>query len=372
MRAVRFLIIPMVVSALFAVDSSAQTGRGSIEGNWRLEESRWDDEIQMRFMYRAARHGSSNMGMTIELSELDGLDEEDIERRERTEVSFRMERDAGAVVFEGDIRRGAGRGDFVFTPSSDYIAAMGDLGFRRLRDHEVFQFALHDVSLDMVRELQDMGFRRMDTDDLISAAIFEVTPEYIREMRDAGHDGVRLDELVQFRIFDVDPGFIADFAAAGYDYLTADELVQAKIHGVTPEYAGEMNSNRRRRVSFDDLVQSRIFSVDPDFINDMLAIGLDLDLEDAFQFRIHGVTKSFVRGMLEIDFDELVPDDFVTMRIHGIDLAWVSDMVEEFEDIDVDALVDIRIHGRYGYQGRRDRSHRRERAADRSRRGRTR
>ncbi len=358
MRAARIFAIALVVSGVSVVDSQAQT-RGVIEGDWRLEETRWDDEVQLRVRYRSGRHGSADMGFTIALDQLNGIDEDDVERRERTDVRFELARDAGTVVFEGDMRRGAGRGDFVFTPNEGFVDDMSDLGFRRLRDEEVLQMALHDVNTRTVSELRELGYTRISTDQLFSVAIFDVTPEYIREMRDAGQDDLRLDELVQFRIFDVDPMFIEEMSQAGFDRLSADELVQAKIHGVTPEYAREMRGSEGRRVGFDELVQGRIFSVDPEFMNDMEDLGLDLDFDEAVQFQIHGVTKAFARGMMGLDIGRIVAQDLVQMRIHGVTMDWVEDMMEEFDDLDVDDLVDMRIHGSrnrdYDYRDRRSR-----------------
>jgi hypothetical protein len=282
------------------------------QGEWEADLSTRSDRVHLQ-LYSGPR-SRSQTGFSVDLAELVGLSAGTLEGDRRADVRFELRRDAGTVVFEGQVRRGEGWGDFTFTENPDFRPGMARLGHDDLTDREVFSMALHGVDRDVVAELQDLGYR-VRTNDLLPMAIHRATPAFIREMQTLGYD-LRVSELLQFRIHGVTASFIAGMQEAGFGGLGASDLVQMRIHGVQTSFLAEMRD-----------------------------MGFDLDLREAVQFRIHGVTADFAGDMLALDLGRIRGSDLVQMRIHGVTTGFAEDMIAEYGDVDVDDLVQMRIHG---------------------------
>ena len=102
-------------------------------------------------------------------------------------MQFTLRRDAGRFDFTGRVEDGRGSGDFSFTPSADFVSAMGRLGYPQLSNDDVWRFAMHDVSRDYVTEFKNAGYQ-LDTSDLIKSRIHGATPAFAQQISQETQD----------------------------------------------------------------------------------------------------------------------------------------------------------------------------------------
>jgi len=196
--ALMFFDIAMYGGEISAKASIAAAQEQVIQGTWntRLDREEPDrPQLQLSVWDDRSRHNSSMRVSTDVLEDM-------VNRAEANggEVQFELVRAAGTIVFEGRLRSRSGTGEFVFTPDSRFRDGMGDLGFRRLSEYDLFAAAMHDVGVPLVEELREAGFMNLDFDDVIAAAIFEVDRPFATEMADLGLLNLDFDKPVAFRV----------------------------------------------------------------------------------------------------------------------------------------------------------------------------
>jgi hypothetical protein len=143
-------------------------------GHWRIYDRRgdsamlelaWDDDTQWR--------------RQVALSELSTLDGE----------HFRIANEAGTFEFEGKLKHGTGKGEFVFAVNRAFPGMLKSIGVRGTEgasDHQLKNLAYGGTSLDSVRELRELGFKDLSLRDLVDLAVFNIRPDFIRAMREKG------------------------------------------------------------------------------------------------------------------------------------------------------------------------------------------
>jgi hypothetical protein len=285
------------------------------QGEWELEYWSRNNRDRVHVQLYSGRPDRRQNGFSVDLEELVGLRAATLEDAGRTDVRFELRRDAGTIVFEGQVRRGEGWGEYGFTENPDFRAGMARLGHDDLTNREVFSMAVHGVDRAGVAALQDLGYD-LRVNELLQFSIHGVTPDFIANMRDAGFGNLRASQLVQTRIHGLSADFIGEMAALGYANVPMSQLVQLRIHGVDPDFVRDVAELGYDDLPLRDLVQMRIHGVRASFLDDMRQLGFDLDIREAVQFRIHGVTTRFAEEMIE-EYGDIDVDDLVQMKIHG-------------------------------------------------------
>ena len=333
-----------VMCLAIATTGSGQQARPSIvEGTWRSDsDNYWTRSSSERWVNIQIQRDGSNSGIGVPERDVPALGD----RRADGPIHFTLRRDAGAFDFTGRIAGGSGRGDFRFTPDTDFITGMGRLGYPRLTDEDVWRFAMHDVTRDYVTGFRNAGYQ-LDTSDLIKSRIHGATPAFAQEMKAQGLGKPDIDDLVKMRIHGVTPEFIKAMRDLGYKDLPIDKLVELRIHGVTPDFVNGMASLGFKNQSLDDLVKFRIHGVTPEFIKTFSDLGYkNLDAEDLVKMRIHGVTPQFIRDLNALGYKDLAIDDLVKLRIHNVTPEYIKQMRDAgFGGVKIDRLVQFRIHG---------------------------
>jgi hypothetical protein len=286
----------------------------AVDGRWIAE---FDDESRVQLTTkRSSSHGHSSNSSSYPLTAFRGL----ARPSASTPVPARFElvRDAGNVVFEGQLDSSGGAGRFSFAPNGEFQREMGRMGYS-LTEENLYTAAMHDISRAFLRGLEEVGYSRIPFDDLVSMRIHGATPEFIRELKALGYERLSADDLVSMRIHGATPEYVRELKAAGYERLSADDLVSMRIHGASPEFARELKALGYTGLSADDLVSMRIHGVSTEFIKQMRELGFrDVSVDDLVSMRIHGVSADFARRVKTRDPGVTV-DELVSMRIHGRD-----------------------------------------------------
>lgn len=169
--------------------------------------------------------------------------------------------------------------------------------------------------------------------------------DYIAAMRAAGYD-VDLDKYVAMKIQGVTPEFAKSMSQLGLGKPTADELVSLKIFGVTPEYVKELQGMGITPTKIEDLNSYKIFKVTPEFVASMKAAGFSpIPTKKLVALRVQGVTPEFARTTKQ-QFPDVTLDQLVQLRIFHIDDAFIASAKSHgFDHLTIEKLVKLRISG---------------------------
>lgn len=311
---VRCFLPLVILGALVAGEALA------LEGSWKAQKIE-GPQVQMKMNY--PRNSSTSTPMNI--ADFKGLSATVM--RGADPAAFRLEREAGAIQYEGEWSDGKGKGEFVFTPSQTFrakIEGLGVRGARGLDERELFQFALFNVTSSLISELRSFGYDNIDADDLMAVAIHRVTPEFIRDLRALGYQDIPLDQLTAMRIHGITTQYARDMVLDDRR-PTSEELIALKIHGVQPEFMADLRGSRNRKLSFEDLVSLKIHGVTSRYVRELEELGYeDIDAEDIVSLRIHGVTADFIRALRDAEYSKIPPAKLVEMKIHGVDSEYVK------------------------------------------------
>jgi hypothetical protein len=295
-----------IPAACAAPGSAAGTESAQGEVSWTIEADA-DQRAKQKVQFGLTRRTANSRWMhstTRPLAGLTGLTAGQLASETGTPVSFRLDRDAGAIVCSGFARRWRGTGDCSFQANPGFAEALAERGYGRPSEGELFSLALHDLGFAYVEELKRQGYSRPTVADLVRAgdhgagldylkgmggrgyrvgslaALISmrdhgVTADYVSELARLGIGDLSAAEVVRLRDHGVTPGFVGAFRAAGYP-LTLDQLVRLRDHGVTPDYVQQLARYGVRNVPADQLVRLRDHGVSPEFVGEAAAAGLSL------------------------------------------------------------------------------------------------
>jgi len=294
----RKLMLLALAGCLLAVTASA-----SLEGAWTATlDAKNPDRVYLN-LTRGPHHSNGSM---YRVSELSGVTAAQIQTTTRTDAQFELRREAGTIAFEGSFRNGRGAGQFTFTPSPTYVAALRKLNLRiedlddddsaeSIEEHQFF-FASLDVSTEFIRAMQAAGFPG-DMEAYMQMRLFGVSPERVREMRALGIKDLDTEKVIQAGIHGVTADYVRRARAMGWN-VSLEKLIETRIHGATPEFAEEIRKLGYANVPVDDLIQMRIHGVDAKFIRDLAEAGYhNVPIEKMVEMKIHGIDARYIRRM---------------------------------------------------------------------------
>jgi hypothetical protein len=178
-----------------------------------------------------------------------------------------------------------------------------------------------------------------------AAANASAKSDYISRMQAAGYT-VDLDKYIAMKTQGVTPEFAQSMSTLGFGKPTADELISLKIFGVTPETVKELRASGLDATKFQDLVSYRIFKVTPEFVAEMKAAGFSgIPAKKLVELRVQGVTPEFARATKQ-QFPDVTVDQLAQLRIFHIDEAFIASAKSHgFDHLTIEKLVRLRISG---------------------------
>ncbi|WP_035347969.1 M56 family metallopeptidase [Edaphobacter aggregans] len=205
-----------------------------------------------------------------------------------------------------------------------------------------------ELSLHVISQLRDVLPHRA----AMSLMIAQRSPEraqaksdYISEMRAAGYEA-DLDKLVAMKIQGVTPEYAHSMAQLGYGKPTADELVSLKIFGVSPETVSKLRAAGIAPTTFRDLISYQIFKVTPEFVAAMKDAGFAaIPTNKLIALRVQNVTPEFAKSARQ-QYPDITVDQLVQLRIFHIDQAFIASAKSHgFDQLTIDKLIKLRISG---------------------------
>jgi len=296
----------LTVATLVAAPAPAQE---TLQGKWSGEFTR---RVVLNINTQLGDRGYSNYGRTFLRSELTDM------ARSGDRVRFRLVREAGVFVFDGEGGERNLSGTFTFTPSASYRQQLERMGFKGVTIDKLFVFAIGDLTIADVRYLDDAT-----TDDITTT------------------------QLVRMVNHGVDVDFVKGIAAAGFTKLSTEELLRTRDHGVDPEYITAMRKHGIR-LTLPDYIRAVDHGVSDDYVEEMRELGFDVDFDQLLQSRDHGVDGDFVREFASLGYKDLSMSQLVRLRDHGVDGSFARRVNRDYgRQVGIDSLIRLRDRGDY-------------------------
>ncbi|MDQ3818978.1 MAG: hypothetical protein M3362_15060, partial [Acidobacteriota bacterium] len=154
------LALASVVAAFpYKTATAVSLPQESITGEWTAELSKDKaDRVQLT-LSRWSSDGHSSMGNDFSLADLQGLTREQMSAA-KSDVRFRLVREAGTFEFEGTFQQGKGKGSWTLLPSQSFIGDMRVRGFDLNRE-KLLASAMLDVRTKTFDDLKAAGFTHL-------------------------------------------------------------------------------------------------------------------------------------------------------------------------------------------------------------------
>lgn len=302
------------------IDSALTAEPVAINGEWTAHLSSKDgSRVQLNFTRRTEKGGYNHMGNTMKLSDLQGLSAE-ISAPARTDVSFRLAREAGTISMDGYFQGGRGAGLWTFTPNAAFASSMASRGYANLTEEDLLRAtfknlttkyaddikaagydqltfaqlsraASHDISVDYIRELRNSGFENLTMENIIRASNHDISAAYVKEVAAMGFGSQPLDKVIRLKNHDISPAYLSELKAAGFENLTLDEVVRMKNHDITADFVNQIKGEGFSNITSSTIIRLKNHDVDRDFIQRAKAQYPNATLEEMIRLKNHGTVK---------------------------------------------------------------------------------
>lgn len=342
------------------------------DGMWTARRPGGGERVRLD-LYRGpvGHRETERLRLFLDLGEVEGLDAGAF-RDDASALSFRIERPAGTLVFEGRHRRRPA-GSFRLEPSPSFVARLAQLGLTSLGRDRLVDLAIQGMSLDLVESLRDAGYVGGDADDLLRLQDYGLTPEWIAAMARLGRP-TTVEDLLTLRRHGIGPLDVERWVAAGIADLGVDDLLRLHNQGLLASDAASY-----RALGFDDIedwltfrrygvrtdliaavVESAAARTDADAIVGLHVNGTDADrvreaaplIEAGFDWDAllslwrRGVSSDYAVALIESGWAGLDEEAIAQMAINGLEPEWILRVrAAAANTLDVSDLVDLHRHG---------------------------
>ena len=307
-----------IVTADNAVNVKAQVPQKTIKGEWFADFNRSKSgKIHFTFQRRSETGGFSMTSNSLPLGELQGLSAE-TSSAANTNVTFRIEREAGTFVCEGLFREGKGTGFWTLTPNERFVSAMRGRGYDNLTEEDLLRAALHNLTTKFLDDLKTAGYDQLTFEEVRRALTHNVTPQFIREMKSAGYENLKLEELVRARNHSIDGEYVKDVKAMGFEQQPLEKLIRLRNHSITAEFISQMKSAGYENLPIEQLIRLKNHSITPEFINALKAEGYsDVAPETAIRLKNHQIDREFIRRAKAQGYGNAALEELIKLRNRG-------------------------------------------------------
>lgn len=298
---------------------SVQPAQTALSGQWLAEfDPSKPAVIKIMFSRQSEKGGSYMTSDDISRDELQGFPS-DANSSTRTNVNFRIVREAGTFNCEGYFGAGKGAGFWTFVPSTGFVSAMRNRGYNNLTEEDLLKAALHNLTTKFIEDLKSVGYDRLEFRQLLRAASHDVTPAYIREMQSAGYQGLSMEELVRARNHEIDSKYVREVQAMGFDKQPLEMLIRLRNHDITQEFINEMRTAGFDNLSIEELIRLKNHDITPEFVNGLKAEGFaDISVATAVRLKNHEIDREFIRRAKARGFTNITLDQLIRLRTHDI------------------------------------------------------
>jgi hypothetical protein len=289
--AVAFAAIGLFARGYTAPSPVAQE---TITGDWTAKVKQTDRGSVLWLSLNQSsesRRGRSQMSSEIPLQDFTGLNP-----NANSNVQFTLQREAGAVLFDGLFKDGRGVGDYKFTPNDGFIATMRNLGYDNLSAEKLFSMAFLDVSTNFISELKSLGYDKLTLDQLFGLRALGADIAFIKEAQGWGFGKLSADELIEIRAMGISPDYASQMKSLGFDNLSLKKLIELKALGVNENYVKEMRALGFENLTANQLIEMKAMGITADYVKKMRELGLkNVSVRELIELKATGADKILVR-----------------------------------------------------------------------------
>jgi uncharacterized protein (UPF0335 family) len=300
-------------------EPSASASQAALTGQWVAEFDPHNPAVlKMMFTRRSEGGGSYMNSDNISRDELQGLPS-DAASSAKTNVNFRIVREAGTFNCEGYFNAGKGAGFWTLTPSQSFISMMRSRGYENLTEEDLLKAAMHNLTTKFIEDLKSVGYDRLELRQLLRAASHKITPNYIREMQAAGYSGLSMEQLIRARNHEIDSQYVKEVQAMGFDKQPLEMLIRLRNHEITQGFISQMRSAGFDNLSIEELIRLKNHDITPEYVNGLRAEGFsDISVATAIRLKNHEIDRDFIRRAKARGFANITLDQLIKLRSHDI------------------------------------------------------
>ncbi len=351
--------------------SAREPYSGTWTGNFNSEKG-----SQLALRLRTRSGGDDYRYLSVALSKLEGLSREAATGPSAADIKFSLRREAGALLFEGSSRKGAGSGRFTFAPDPAFAGTLKTLGYDDIELKDQFAMALHDINSAVIREVRERRGGKLSRNQLLHLAWSGLDEDAMKETKQtdaaqphvaprvkatshAGSGGDLTEQLVArgyaapsaaqlaaLREHGVTLSFIEELKALGYDKPSLDQLIALRRNGVVPAYVSEVKALGYADISLDDVAKLREEGINLGFVRELVGKGYELpSVSQLMAMQTQGVTPAYVRDVEAMGYRGLTPKQLVCMRIQGVTSEFMAQVRAGGRKVSVRELVRLKNPG---------------------------
>ncbi len=290
----------------------------AINGEWTAHLSSKDpSRIQLSFTRRTEKGGYNQMGNTMRLSDLQGLSAE-VSAPTRTDVSFKLAREAGTISMDGYFQGGRGAGLWTFTPNAGFASSMASRGYANLTDEDLLRATFHGLTTKYADEIRSAGFEQMTFAQLSRAATHDISVDYIRDLRNSGFENLTIENIIRASNHDITAAYVKEVAAMGFGSQPLDKVIRLKNHDVTPEFINSMKAAGFENLTLDDVVRLKNHDVTPEFVNEVKAEGYaNISAATVIRLKNHDVDREFIQRAKAAGYGNTSLEELIRLKNRG-------------------------------------------------------
>ncbi|MGE3107729.1 MAG: hypothetical protein AB7G11_13425 [Phycisphaerales bacterium] len=319
----------------------------AIVGSWR-GEGRFTSPPSTKFVAYGLEirddrgDGVSRRYMSANKDEIAGLPSEPAASPQP--LLFSIQRDAGALIFEGQRDGSIGSGTVRFRRNDSFASAASSLSGRPLSTSELFLLATRGITQADIDELRAAG-QSLSPGQIVRLRDQGVSGAYLRDINAAGLTSYTLDEAVRLRNHGVSADYIRGMREAGIA-PAADDVIRLRDAGISADFARELHeSDGREPPRVPDIVRLRNAGVRASTIADLRRAGYDFSIDDTIRLNNHGVSAAYARDVRGAGYEPSA-DDLIRLRNYGVSTQYLKDLQDPGKPtLPIDAVIDARSRG---------------------------
>ncbi|MBV9502160.1 MAG: hypothetical protein JO138_22555 [Acidobacteriaceae bacterium] len=328
----------VVLAGLLA--SLVQAAESDPEYRWRILANIGADTVNLTL----TRHdGFNTISQTnsVPLSSLRGLERSDMYGGP---ASFHIRRDAGTLYCKGSFALGVGWGSVTFHPDPRFLSELKEIGFRDVREDQLFDLAIDNFRLSTARELRAACKCVQTVDDVIELNNHGVDGYYLGRVTRLSSHPLSIEAITQMKDHGVQISLLEALQSAGYQ-LPAESVTELQDHGVGASLIREMGPRLNGAGNAQDLIELHDHGVSPEFVRHLEEAGVNPSIDEIIQLHDHGTDADLVSAAKGAGMDKPV-SSAIALQDHGIDTQYVRNMSQSLRArISADELIQLHDQG---------------------------
>ena len=262
----------------------------------------------------------------------------------------KLVRDAGTVVFQGQMNGNRGAGEYTFKRDASFENFLNKEGIENdvkgRKDYYFFKLFLGDANRGYVQGLKREGYQPT-LKQLGKMSVLGVTLDYVKDITSTNYKGLELDVLVKFYIHGVSKDYIDDLDALGYSDMDANMVKNFAIHSISTDYVKGLNDAGYANLEPNMLKNFAIHSISVDYINELNKAGYrNLDPNMIKNFAIHSISTKFINELNDMGYKDLDPNTIKNFAIHSVSGNYIKSLMDtKINKPTTSELRKAKIHG---------------------------